>query len=197
MAQQRQILAAMAAHADSHDGYMPFVGLPHPNGLDPTSLEDSQMQRYDYYGTSANPHVMSVLGALAPILGQHIDATSEAAVSASVQTGLVRQLFHCPSNRDQETLAETVYDGAPEYGSYAFNEAALGWATSLVWDGSGLVSSPRPHSRLRAKVSRFVHPSQLFLFTDASPRSDGWLIYCDASSDLSLRDFFVTTSGPP
>jgi prepilin-type processing-associated H-X9-DG protein len=61
-----------------------------------------------------------------------------------------------------------------------------------------MTNTPHPHTRLRAKTSRFPHPAQLFLFTDAAPRSDGgWQVYCDGDAELSLRDFFVTTVGPP
>jgi prepilin-type processing-associated H-X9-DG protein len=34
--------------------------------------------------------------------------------------------------------------------------------------------------------------------TDGAPRADGgWQVYCDGDANLSLRDFYVTTYGPP
>jgi prepilin-type processing-associated H-X9-DG protein len=198
-AQARQIVQAMMLHANEHHGFMPLIGLPHAGGLDPVSLEDSRAERYDYYGPSpANYHLMAIQGALAPQLGQQVNAESRAALEADVQKGTVRKVFVCPSDRDGERIGATVWDGGNAYNSYAFNEAALGWGTSVVRDGSGMRSNPYPHSRLRGKMAKFVHPAQLFLFTDGAPRADGgWQIYCDGDADLTLRDFYVTTNGPP
>jgi len=197
-AQQRQIIQAMLVHADEHNGYMPLSGEPAP-GLDPVALEDPRAEKYDYYGTSlANYHLMSIQGALAPQLGQRINTESRAALEADIQTGTVRRLFACPADGDGGRIGATVWDGGDAYSSYAFNDAALGWATSIGWDGSGLRSIPYPHRRLRAKVSQFVHPSQLFLLADAAPRADSnWLLFCDGDADLTLRDILVTTIGPP
>jgi prepilin-type processing-associated H-X9-DG protein len=202
-AQQRQIVQAMILHANEHKGYMPLVGWPRvwPNpGFDPISLDDPRAERYDYYGTAPdNYHLMSILGALAPQLSQRINALSKTALEAEIQGGMVRRIFVCPSDRDGDRIGATVIDGGDAYNSYAFNEAALGWGTSVAWDGgSGMTSNPYPHSRLRGKTTKFPHPAQLFLFTDAAPRADGgWQVYCDGDADLSLRDFFVTTVGPP
>jgi prepilin-type N-terminal cleavage/methylation domain-containing protein/prepilin-type processing-associated H-X9-DG protein len=200
-AQQRQIVQAMMLHAIDHRGYMPMTGWPR-QGMDPVSLDDPHARKYDYYGTSpADYHLMSVPGALAPQLGQKINTESKATVEADIQRpgGTVRKVFTCPSDRDGEgRLGRTVFDGGDSYGSYAFNEAPLGWGTSVVWDGTSMTSNPYPHSRQRGKVARFVHPAQLFLITDGAPRADGgWQLYCDGDANLSLRDFFVTTNGPP
>lgn len=196
-AQQQQIYQALMLHAMEHKGYMPLTGFPSP-GLDPVSLEDPRAERYDYYGPAGNQHLMSLQGAIAPLLGQQINTESKATVEADIQRGIIRDLFICPSDLEGGRLGNTVYDGGSAFSSYAFNDAAFGWATSTFYDGSGLTSNPAPHSRLRAKVDRFVHPAELFLFADASPRADGnWLLYCDADADLSLRDIYVSTSGPP
>lgn len=197
-AQEQQIFQALMIHAHDHKGYMALTGMPSP-GLDPASLEDPNMEKYDYYGTdSKSYHLMSLQGALAPILGQKIDTTSKSTVEADIQQGIIRNLFVCPSDREGGQLGSTVYDGGVSFSSYAFNDAVFGWATSTFWDGSGLTSKPYPHSRLRGKVDRFVRPSELFLFADANPRSDGgWQLYCDADADLTLRDIYVSTSGPP
>jgi prepilin-type processing-associated H-X9-DG protein/prepilin-type N-terminal cleavage/methylation domain-containing protein len=202
-AQQRQILHAMMLHATDHNGYMPLVGLPWVAppviALDPTSLEDPKMQRYDYYGTAPeNYHLMSVVGALAPQLGVKVNVDSRSALEADMQASLaLRKIFVCPSDRNADRVNPIVWEGGDAYDSYAFNEGALGWGTSGAL-GTGIISVPYAHSRLRAKVAKFVHPGELFLFTDAAPRADGgWHVYCDGSADLTLRDFFVTTNGPP
>ena len=197
-AQQRQILQAMMLHAHEHKGYMPLTGRPSP-GLNPISLEDPRAEKYDYYGTSpANYHLMSLQGALAPQLGQKVNTESKSALEADIQQGIVRNLFVCPSDRDGGRMGALAWDGGDAYNSYAFNDAAFGWATSVGHDGSGMLSRPYPHSRLRGKTTKFVHPAELFLFTDGAPRSDGgWHLYCDGDADLTLRDFYVTTNGPP
>jgi prepilin-type processing-associated H-X9-DG protein len=67
-----------------------------------------------------------------------------------------------------------------------------------VWDGSGLMANPAHHSRLRGNTARFTKASELFLVADAAPRSDGgWTLFCDADGELTLRDVFVSTYGPP
>jgi len=196
-AQQNQIYQALMLHAMEHKGYMPLTGLPTP-GLDPISLEDPRAEKYDYYGPAGNQHLMALQGAIAPLLGQQINTESKATVEADIQRGLIRDLFICPSDREGGRLGNTVWEGGSGFSSYAFNDCVFGWATSTYNDGSGLTSKPYPHSRLRAKVDQFVHPAELFLFADASPRSDSnWLLYCDGDADLSLRDIYVTTSGPP
>jgi prepilin-type processing-associated H-X9-DG protein/prepilin-type N-terminal cleavage/methylation domain-containing protein len=199
--QQRQIVQAMILHAQDHRGYMPLIGWPR-QGMDPVSLEDPLARKYDYYGASpADYHLMTILAALAPQLGQKINTQSKAALEADIQRGggPIRSIFCCPSDRNGEgQIGRTVVDGGDSYGSYAFNEAALGWGTSVVWDGSYMISNPVPHCRLRGNAARFVHPAQLFLLTDGAPRADGgWQIYCDGDANLTLRDFFVTTMGPP
>jgi prepilin-type processing-associated H-X9-DG protein/prepilin-type N-terminal cleavage/methylation domain-containing protein len=202
-AQQRQILHAMMLHATDHNGYMPLVGLPriYPGviALDPASLEDARLGRYDYYGTGPDTyHLMSIVGALAPQLGQKLNTDSKSTLEADMQSGTLRRLFACPSDRNTDRVNPTVWDGGDAYNSYAFNEAALGWGSSASGIWTGMTSDPYPHSRLRSKVARFVHPAQLFLFTDGAPRADmGWELYCDGSADLTLRDFLVTTNGPP
>jgi prepilin-type processing-associated H-X9-DG protein len=201
-AQQRQILQAMMLHANEHKGYMPLTGLPwiapNVNGFDPPSLGDPSGEKYDYYGDNPNNrHVMSLQGALAPQLGQQINTESKATVEAGIRQGIVRALFNCPSDREDQRLGATVWDGGDGYSSYVFNDAALSMANSSYADGSGLRSYPNVHSRLRGKVSRFVHPSELCLMMDGSPRSyGGWQVFCDVDSDVTLRDLLVTTSGP-
>jgi prepilin-type processing-associated H-X9-DG protein len=196
-AQQHQIYQALMLHALEHKGYMPLTGYPSP-GFDPNALEDPRREKYDYYGTEGNFHLMSLQAAIAPLVGQQINTESKATVEADIQRGLIHDLFICASDREGGRLGNTVWDGGSGFSSYAFNDAAFGWATSTFYDGSGLNSRPSPHSRLRAKVDQFVHPAELFLFGDASPRADGnWLLYCDADAELTLRDIYVSPEGPP
>src|SRR5205085_5536138 len=120
-------------------------------------------------------------------------------LEADIQKGTVRKVFVCPSDREGGRFGETVGGGGAGYNSYAFNEAALGWGTSLTNDGSGLTSKPYAHSRLRGNTAKFAHPGELFLFTDGAPRGgDGngaWQVYYDHAADLTLYDFWATTRG--
>jgi len=197
-AQQHQILEALMLHAHEHRGYLPMTGYP-VAGLDPVSLEDPLMQRYDYYGTDAGTyHLMSVLGALAPQLGVQINTQSKATVEADIRQGVFRQIFTCPSDRDADSLGSTVWEGGQAYNSYVFNDSACGWGTSVNNDGSSLRSMPNVHSRLRGKLASFPHPAELFLIADGAKRSDGgWQLMCDGDAELSLRDIYVTPIGPP
>lgn len=198
-AQERAILQALTAHAGTHDGYMTLTGAP-VVGFTPAALEDPERQRYDYYGTGPGDyHLMTPLAAIASLMGQSINTTSKALLEVDMQKDSVRRLFACPSDVDGVgRLGRIVWDGGDAYSSYAFSDAVFGWGTSVYPDGSGLVSIPRQHKRLRAKLTRVPQPENTFLFTDAKPRADGgWFVYCEGDADLSLRDFFVTTIGPP
>jgi prepilin-type processing-associated H-X9-DG protein/prepilin-type N-terminal cleavage/methylation domain-containing protein len=197
-AQERAILQAMMAHAANHDGYMPLTGAP-VVGTSPAALEDPERQRYDYYGTGPDDyHLMTPLAALAPLMGQSINTTTKALLEADLAKESVKQLFVCPADEDGGQFGRIVWEGGDAFASYAVSDAVFGWGTSLVSDGSGLTSIPRPHKRLRGKLSRIPRPEEVFLFTDAKPRADGgWFVYCDVDADLTLRDFLVTRTGPP
>jgi len=92
----------------------------------------------------------------------------------------------CPSDKDGGTRGYTIGPPASltSYMSYAFNEAALGWSNPGGTDGSQI-------GRLRANTSRFVHPSELMLVTDANARGgNGWLLYYDNSPNCNLADVY-------
>jgi prepilin-type processing-associated H-X9-DG protein/prepilin-type N-terminal cleavage/methylation domain-containing protein len=189
--QEKQIVLGMILHANEHKGYMPLVGLI-SQGTTPAAVLDPTQEKYDYYGTGSNFSLMSIMGALGRQLGQVVRADTVANLQTDMQTGFLRKVFVCPSDREGGRFGATLGGGGDAYNSYAFNEAALGWADS----GSlGVVG----HMRLRGKVARFPHPAQLFLLTDGAPRGgDGqgaWQVYYDHDANCTLRDVFITSNG--
>ena len=192
-ADQKQILMALILHANEHRGYMPLVGQIEP-GTTPVACQDPNQQKYDYYGPSGGPfNLMSIMGALAPMLGQEIRTDTLANLEKDIQQGTVRKLFVCPSDREGGRFAATVGGGGNGYNSYAFNEPALGWGDP------GGVNAVRNHSRLRGHATRFPHSSTLMLLTDGSPRGgDGagnWQVYWDHDKNCSLGDAFRQAGG--
>ncbi|MDB5320040.1 MAG: putative major pilin subunit [Phycisphaerales bacterium] len=191
-AQQKQIVLAMILHASEHKGYMPLVGAIEP-GTTPAAVQDVRMEKYDYWGTSGNFNLMSIMGALGPQLGQVVAADTQLNLEADMQKGLLRKLFVCPSDREGGRFGATLGMGGSAFNSYAFNEAALGWGD----DGGG--NGVRGHMRLRGKVARFPHPAILCLLTDGAPRGgDGagaWQVYYDHDANITLRDIFITDHG--
>ncbi|HSU65655.1 MAG TPA: type II secretion system protein [Tepidisphaeraceae bacterium] len=191
-AQQRQVLQALVLHANSHSGYMPMSGLPDA-GLDPDSLQDPGRVKYAYYQTAdGGYHLMSLLGALAPVVGQKIRDDSLAHVEEDLQHGIIRDLFTCPSDIEGGHRGNTVYEGGATYMSFAFNDAVF--AGNVGGDArTGKYMPPC----LRGKLSRIPHPAETLLFSDAKPRADGnWMLYCAGETDVTLRDVLVTTIGP-
>src|SRR5258706_4792923 len=189
--QEKQIVLGMIMHASEHKGYMPLVGSIGP-GTTPAAVDDMRMEKYDYYGTGGTFSLMSIMGALGPQLGQVGRADTLGNLQTDMQTGFLRKVFVCPSDREGGRFGATLGGGGDAYNSYAFNEAALGWADSGTL---GVVG----HMRLRGKVARFPHPAQLFLLTDGAPRGgDGngaWQVYYDHDNNCSLRDVFITSNG--
>jgi prepilin-type N-terminal cleavage/methylation domain-containing protein/prepilin-type processing-associated H-X9-DG protein len=190
--QEKQIVMAMILHANEHRGYMPLVGAIEP-GTTPAAVLDTKMEKYDYYTNGGGLTLMSIMGALGPQLGQVVRTDSRTNLEADMQKNLLHKLFVCPSDREGGRFGATLGNGGDAYNSYAFNEAALGWAEP---NGSNGV---RGHIRLRGKVSRFPHPSNLFLLTDGAPRggdgSGAWQVYYDHDANCTLRDIFITSNG--
>jgi prepilin-type processing-associated H-X9-DG protein len=143
-------------------------------------------------GTGSTFSLMSIMGALGPQLGQVVRTDTIANLQTDMQTGFLRKVFVCPSDREGGRFGATLGGGGDAYNSYAFNEAALGWADSGTL---GVIN----HMRLRGKVARFPHPAQLFLLTDGAPRggdgSGAWQVYYDHDNNCSLRDVFITSNG--
>jgi prepilin-type N-terminal cleavage/methylation domain-containing protein/prepilin-type processing-associated H-X9-DG protein len=192
--QQKQIVLGMIMHASQHKGYMPLVGLI-AQGTTPAAVGDPYQEKYDYYGTGSTFNLMSIMGALGPQLGQVVRTDTLANLELDMQTGFLRKVFVCPSDREGGRFGALLGDsptGGSAYSSYAFNEAALGWADAGTL---GVVN----HMRLRGKADRFPHPAQMFLLTDGAPRGgDGagkWQVYYDHDTNCTLRDVFITSNG--
>jgi len=174
LAQQRQILQGMILHANDHKNYMPTAGnmWTPSGGTDPASMGDAMRQKYEYYGTGISVRLTSTPAGVGKYLNQDMDFTSAVTIEKSMQTGLTRKIFVCPSDKTGGRYGTTVNGGGSHWTSYAFNEAALGWADPPTVTG---------FHRLRGHITSFPHPSQLMLLADAAPRS-GSLATEDASA---------------
>src|SRR5205807_7482385 len=136
-------------HANDHKTYMPMAGLMWTSGnkTDPDSLQDPRQQRYEYYGTSsATFQLTSTPAGVGKYLGQDMDFRTVQTVEKSMQTGLTRMIFVCPSDKTGGRLGTTVNNGGATWSSYAFNEAAPGWADPPTVAG---------HCRLRGHSALF------------------------------------------
>lgn len=196
-AQQKQIILAMILHANDHRGYMPLAGLmwtPN-NATDPKSLDDPKMEKYEYIGGSGSPlHVSSTAAGIAKYMSQDLNFASTDTLQKSLLSGTVRKVFACPSDKDGGRYGATVNNGGSYWSSYAFNEAPLGWADPEGGNPGGISG----HRRLRGKLARFPHPSQLLLFADAKPRGSGyaaenpdsWMLFNDSEVDATLGDWY-------
>jgi len=108
--QQKQIVMGMIMHANEHKGYMPLVGAIGP-GYAPVNVEDPRMEKYDYYGTGGSYHLMSIMGALGPQLGQAVRADTLVNLESDMQKGFLRKVFICPSDREGGRFGATLGDG--------------------------------------------------------------------------------------
>jgi prepilin-type N-terminal cleavage/methylation domain-containing protein/prepilin-type processing-associated H-X9-DG protein len=195
-AQQRQILQGMILHANDHRGYMTLAGqiniAPYPNGgltlgTTPNDVQDPQRQKYEYYANGGSSyHITSVAAGVGKYLGQDMDFSSRAAIEKSMNTGLTRKIFVCPSDKTGGRYGHTVNDGGSHWSSYAFNEAALGWWTAA-------------NPGYRANYVRFPHKSMLMLLADANPRNgqpfvmedpNSWMLWNDGGRDRTMGDWY-------
>jgi prepilin-type N-terminal cleavage/methylation domain-containing protein/prepilin-type processing-associated H-X9-DG protein len=197
-AQQRQILLGMYLHANDHRGYMPLAGQINisTNGAllianTPDDVQDPSRQKYEYYGTTSF-HITSTGAGIGKYLGQDMDFSSKASLEASMNTGTLRKIMNCPSDKQGGRLGTTVNNGGSHWSSYAFNEAALGW-----WNA--------PTKGLRGNTARFPHSSMLMLLADAAPRGQtfsaedpsSWMLWNDADLDATMGDWYRQVLGKP
>lgn len=168
----RQLGAALLMHANEHRNHYPLAGeLWGPADASPFSVNDPHQLDYSYYCT---PPVIAPLPiALAPYLGQQVRTDNQPDAYYDYAHGNAIRVFTCPSNAEQMQtgieqssifLEATNYNSQPLQTSYGFNEAVFGWADA----GLGSVSG---YNRLRGNVAKIVHPADLALLGDASPRS--------------------------
>jgi prepilin-type N-terminal cleavage/methylation domain-containing protein/prepilin-type processing-associated H-X9-DG protein len=199
-AQQRQIVQGMLLHANEHRGYMPLAGLINsvPGtgrwGTTPDDVEDSRHQKYEYYANSDGTlHITSTAAGVGKYINQDMDFSSKTALENSMNSGVTRKVFNCPSDKEGGRYGTTVNDGGSHWSSYAFNEAALGWAD--IGD----------HIRYRGNSVRFPHSSQLMLLSDAAPRGptfsadlpDSWMLWNDGQTDCTMGDWYRQVLGKP
>jgi prepilin-type processing-associated H-X9-DG protein len=180
---------------------MPLAGLINTNpgganqfGTGPDDVQDSRRQKYEYYGTSAATyHITSTAAGVGKYLGQDMDFTSKATLEKSMNTGTTRLIFNCPSDKTGGRFGTTVNDGGSHWSSYAFNEAALGWAPV------------NGHKRYRGNSNRFPHPGILMLLSDAAPRGpyfaaedpNSWMLWNDSDTNCTMGDWYRQVIGKP
>jgi prepilin-type N-terminal cleavage/methylation domain-containing protein/prepilin-type processing-associated H-X9-DG protein len=197
-AQQRQILQGMILHASDHRGYMPLAGLINVSAVGgiqiastPEEVQDPRRLKYEYYGTTTL-HITSAAAGIGKYLGQSMDFTSKATLENSLNTGLIRQVMVCPSDKEGGRYGVTVNDGGSHWSSYAFNEAALGWWTA-------------GNPGYRGHSVRFPHSSILMLLADAAPRGasfssedpNSWMLWNDGDRDCTMGDWYRQCIGKP
>src|SRR5437588_171050 len=190
-AQQRQILHGMILHANDHRGYMPLAGqinIAPPGGFTlaamPEDVADPRRQKYEYYGTTTL-HITSAAAGIGKYLGQDMDFTTQFTLERSMNSGTIRQIMVCPSDKQGGRYGHTVNGGGSHWSSYAFNEAALGWWTA-------------GNPGYRGNSARFPHPSILMLLADAAPRGarfvledpNSWMLWNDGQNDCTMGDWW-------
>ncbi len=210
-ANQRSILQAMLLHAAEHRGYMPVTGRVY-GAATPAGLADSSQSHYTYFSDGGTPRPMPLPAALANSMGTTLRTDSWQNMMLDINDGKIGKTFLCPSDKEgghPTTLIEDTSGWthpAPALQpitSYAFNEAALGFADI----GGG--RPPVNHSRQRGNTTRFPHSATLFLLTDAKPRggdsaANPYQLYYEGDVNATLADVynspgdgFVVGSGQP
>jgi prepilin-type processing-associated H-X9-DG protein len=186
----------MILHANDHRGYMTLAGQINiaPFGsnsiilkTEPADVQDPQRQKYEYYrNADGTLHITSVAAGVGKYLGQEMDFSSRTALEKSMNTGVTRQIFVCPSDKQGGRYGHTVNDGGSHFSSYGFNEPALGWWTAA-------------NPGYRAHSVRFPHPSILMLLADANPRNgvpyvaedpNSWMLWNAGGRDRTMGDWY-------
>jgi prepilin-type N-terminal cleavage/methylation domain-containing protein/prepilin-type processing-associated H-X9-DG protein len=196
-ANQRSILQAMVLHAAEHRGYMPLCGRVY-GAATPAGLSDTQQTHYDYFSDGGTSRPMPLPAAIASSLGTTVRTDSWTNMLTDINSGKIGKIFLCPADKENGHPTTLIEDTsgwthpAPALQpvtSYAFNEAALGWADV----GGG--RPPVNHSRQRGNTSRFPHAATLFLLTDAKPRggdsaANPYQLYYEGDVDATLADVY-------
>jgi prepilin-type processing-associated H-X9-DG protein/prepilin-type N-terminal cleavage/methylation domain-containing protein len=196
-AQERMILQGMMLHANDHHGYMPLAGqinIAGPGGgltlgTTPADVQDPRRIKYEYYGTTTL-HIISTPAGIGKYLGSGMDFTSKDTLEKSMNSGLIRQIMVCPSDKDGGRYGTTVNGGGSHWSSYAFNEAALGWWTAA-------------NPGYRGHSVRFPHTSSLMLLADAAPRGatfstedpSSWMLWNDSGLNVTMGDWYRQATG--
>lgn len=207
----RQLGAAMIMHANDHRQHFPLAGRlwasagsSIPADATPYDMSDPAMKNYSYWFDTRN-RLCPLPIALAPYLGQtNIDISSAANAISSYNNGSAIRVFTCPANLDalqgqyQTALfLQTASYTAPDVASsYAFNEAVLGWA-----DSGAPSANVNGFSRCRGNITKVVHPADVVLMADATPRGtsngvNGWMVYNSGGPTATLWDDWSNNNAP-
>lgn len=203
-ANQRSIVQAMLLHANDHRGFMPICGRVYTTPT-PDGLSDSSQQHYEYFTDLGGAvHPMPLPAALAKYMGQDVRTDTWINMIRDCNSGLVGKAFLCPADQDHghpaaliESIAPVTWSHKPpqplNITSFAFNEAALGYAEPGV-------GPPIGHSRARGNTAQMPHSAMLMLLTDAKPRGGDasqtpYQLYYENDNNCTLADVYNSDSG--
>src|SRR2546423_15505509 len=100
---------------------------PPGGGPAPDSMADPRRQKYEYYGTSSGSYVLtSTPAGVGKYLGQDMDFRTLQTVEKSMQSGLTRLIFVCPSDKTGGRVGTTVDNGGGPRTRHPLYKAAPG-----------------------------------------------------------------------
>ena len=192
----RQIGQAGMMFAADHRQHLPLAGtLWPPASATPQGVNDPR-QVYYAYCKDGIIRVAPLQAALAPYFGQHVRTDTAANLFDDCSVGTVRKVFTCPAQPEIDQFRGVMISDAGWedqtlylWTSYAYNEAALGWADP----SSGIVSG---HRRARGEFALMPHPSDLLFMADGNRRTefgptDRTPAFFDVTTDRTLYDAFT------
>jgi len=205
MSNLRQIGQAGLMFANEHRQHLPLAGTMQSGAFaQPKGVNDPQQIFYSYFtpAPGVTPRVMPLQVALAPYLGQKNirTDTSDHVHDDYDAGGVTRNVFTCPgqglAGQVEQGEGLMISDNGWEikqmylYTSYAYNEAALGWANPPF---------TFHHHRGRGNLAQMRHQAQLLFLSDGNHRvlgsSDLTPAWFDNADNLSLYDCYNNNGG--
>ena len=193
----RQIGLAALSFANEHHQRFPLAGTLWGVAATPQGVNDNKQAYYAYFRDGSTLRVMPMQAALAPYLGQR-NVRTDSAINLynDCSTGFVRKVFTCPAQAEDDQfrgvmISDSTWENPTIYlwTSYAYNEAALGWADP----SSNIVTG---HHRARAILTQMPHPADLVFMSDGNRRTelgptDQTPAFFDVTPNRSLYDAFT------
>ena len=190
MSNLRQIGYAGVMFANEHAQHLPVAGdlWPPANGDTPAGVQDPFGKHYSYYTDGGALHLMPLQPSLAPYLGQRVRSDSAANMVQDCTDGPVRRIFTCPSDEQGHQGVMLGTQNLLFWTSYAYNEAALGWADAYT-GGAGNTTP-----RARGQISRIPRPAETMWLCDGLPRTeygdDHILALFDHNTNVTMYDAY-------
>jgi prepilin-type processing-associated H-X9-DG protein len=199
----RQIGGAALMFANEHRQHLPLAGTVQATGAGaglgtatPRGVGDPNQVFYSYFSDGGQLRVMPMQAALAPYLGQKVRTDTGSNVHNDCATGTVRKVFTCPAQAEADQFEGLmISDNSWEplycyvWTSYAYNEAALGWANPPFTVG---------YKRARGNLAVMPHSSDLLFLSDGQRRgtaSDATPAFYDNLTPLTLYDAYMGLGG--